>query len=301
MISTSTGMPSWQLLAAHSTDVTLHWYAIADAAQSQTLPEVLTRSTGMPSRCLFNTTTGSPISAKTPHLVALPAPNTFGESTHAAWRWIERNAPNAPCITILASALNFDRLYTHLRQWTDVVLPDGEDMYFAFWDPMILGTLMGQADDPTLEVPGPVLNKVQRTTLTQGIAGWWYWDRDGGSHSLGIDTEDKPIVASPLQLTQMQVDDLVEASVPDHVLHYLELNQPLLLAPIDVKQRYGIVRKHLRHAREIGLSGTGDMVNFVCAALIYGPSLQQDPYISALLEQVRDQRLTLDQALNAMP
>ena len=45
----------------------------------------------------------------------------------------------------------------------------------------------------------------------------------------------------------------------------------------------------------------GGMVNYVCAALIYGPTIHQDPQILSLLEQVRSHQLTLDQALEAMP
>lgn len=46
---------------------------------------------------------------------------------------------------------------------------------------------------------------------------------------------------TPLQLTQYQVDDLVEASVPDHVLYYVELNQPQLINDIAPANRYGLV------------------------------------------------------------
>lgn len=278
-----------------------HWYAIADAAQHKALPVALVQSSHLQHRCLFDTTQDSPIAAQSPHLVALPAPSTQSEAQHPAWKWIERHAPNIPCISVLASPLSFEDLHKHLRLWTEVLLPDGEDMYFAFWDPMILGTLMGQKDDLSLYVPGPVLEDMQRAALTKGVHAWWYWDRDGQIRALQIDAKEELSIALPLQLSYGQMDMLVDASVPDHVLHYVELNQAHLLSEMSARQRYTVVREYLAQAKALGLTGMGDMVNYVCAGLIYGSAMQHDPQITDLLEQVRAHRLTLDQALEAMP
>lgn len=277
------------------------WYAIADAAQHKALPGALVQNSQLQHRCLFDTAQDSPVAAQSPHLVELPAPTVHDEALHPVWRWIERHAPDIPCMTVVASPLDFEDLHRRLRQWTEVVLPDGEDIFFAFWDPMILGTLMGQADDPTLYIAGPALNDVQRADLTRGIRAWWYWDRDGRIRALQIDAKETPPITMPLQLSYEQMDMLVDASVPDHVLHYIELNQAHLLNDMSARQRYKVVREHLTHAKALGLTGMGDMVNYVCAALIYGPAIQQDPQITDLLEQVRAHRLTLDQALEAMP
>lgn len=278
-----------------------HWYAIADAAQHKALPAALVQASQLKHRCLFDAEPDSPIAAHSPHLVALPAPTMSGCATHVAWRWIERHAPDAPCITVVASQLDFEDLHRNLRAWTEVLLPDGEDMFFAFWDPMILGALMGQADDETLYVPGPVLGEGQRRALTAGIHSWWYWDRNGEIHALQIDAGEALPITMPLQLTYAQMDMLVDVSVPDHVLHYVELNQGHLLSSMDKRQRYAAVRDHLLQAKTLELTGMGDMVNYVCAALIYGPAMQQDPQIQDLLAQVRGHKLTLNQALEAIP
>jgi hypothetical protein len=291
----------WSWSAHLPGDEPCRWYAIADAAQHKALPGALVQHSQLKHRCLFDTAKDSPIAAHSPHLVTLPVPAMHNEAPHAAWKWIERYAPDIPCISVLASSLDFDDLHRHLSQWTEVLLPDGEDMFFAFWDPMILGTLMGQTDDRTLYVAGPVLNEAQRAGLTAGIESWSYWDRDGHIRVLQIDKSATLPASNPLQLTYQQMDMLVEASVPDHVLHYVELNQAHLLSSMDACQRYSIVREHLTQAKTLGLTGMGDMVNYVCAALIYGPAIEQDPQITGLLEQVRTHRLTLDQALEAMP
>jgi hypothetical protein len=188
----------------------------------------------------------------------------------------------------------------HLRQFSEVRLPDGETMLFAFWDPAILGTLIGQNDDATLHVPGPVLSRDQQEILFAHSGQWWYWDRDGQRHQA---TAARGLAAGtlPVQLTQAQVDDLVEASVPDHVLYYLDLNQPLLLADVPQSQRYSFVSSAIREGRRLGLEGMQDLVNYVCAALIYKERLREDGSIRRLLESVKEGRMSFAQAVMALP
>ncbi len=108
MALVSTGVSTFidAFIASTATStVPMHWYAIADAAQNQALPKVLTTSTGMSHRCLFNTPEGNLVAALSPHLVALPVPSANAELP--AWKWIERNARKSPCVTVLASVLDF--------------------------------------------------------------------------------------------------------------------------------------------------------------------------------------------------
>ena len=275
---------------------TCHWYVLADAAQHSNLPAAI--SAGSECRNLFGAPDGSPLAEKSPYLVSMPTPSSDADQ----WKWMERHARRSPCVTVLASHLQLNELFEHLQSFTEVVLPDGDDMFFAFWDPAILGTLVGQADDATLHVPGPVLSETQRGMLMNGVSAWWYWDRDGALHHIkGAAEAIEAVEPLPLALTQAQVDILVEASVPDHLLHYVELNQPQLLQKIPQEERYSVVRSSLKQARSLGLSGMGDLVNFVCARLIYGDALKNDPGMSRLLEQVRQGELTLDQAMDQFP
>jgi Domain of unknown function (DUF4123) len=275
-----------------------HWYAIADSAQHKALPDAIGQDGGQ-QRCLLDAPVGSPLAAQAPHLVQLPSPSEGS----AGWKWIARNVPGLPCATVIATTLEFDQLFDHLKPFTEALLPDGDDMFFAFWDPAILAVLVGQADDPTLYVKGPVLSLEQRTAFTKGIQGWWYWDREGAMHSVQIKQGNASAqsINLPLQLTQQQVDDLVETSVPDHVLHYVELNQNHLLNDIQPKQRYELVRKNLEAARQIKLDAMNDLVNYVCAALIYKDQFHQDKTIQALLRRVEKGELQFAQALELMP
>jgi Domain of unknown function (DUF4123) len=240
-----------------------HWYAIADAAQHRDLPGALVRNSGLQTRCLFDAPVDSALAAQSPHLVELEHPSDQAPS----WKWIKRYANGKPCVTVIASNVGFDALFAHLQRFTEVFLPDGK----------------------------------QHATLIHPMAGWWYWDRDGNLRSIKIITGTTEHADTPLQLTQKQVDGLVEASVPDHVLSHIELNQPQLLRDIELAQRYGLMRKHLLNARQLKLEAMGDLVNYVCAALIYQDQFDTNPEIAALLEKVKGGELPLVKALEQMP
>ena len=294
MASADTDIATFKTVARANS--ALRWYAITDSAQHKSLPGAVTQA-GVFVRCLFGATQGSPLADHSPHLVELCSPIENSRS----WNWIGLHAKSKPCITIIAAEMAFDELFVQLAESIEVELPDGFEMFLAFWDPVILGTLMGQGDDRTLHVPGPVLTAGQRAKLTGGMQAWWYWDRHGTMHSLDLDATQNRPPNGPLTLTQAQVDDLVEACVPDHVLYYVQLNQPQLVAEIPVQLRYGVVREALVLAREIGLLVMRDLVNFVCVKLIYGERLETDKTILTLLERVQHGRLTLAQALDEFP
>ncbi|MEG1324074.1 MAG: DUF4123 domain-containing protein, partial [Janthinobacterium sp.] len=86
-----------------------------------------------------------------------------------AWPDIAQGAASHPAsLTLLASTDDFDTLWESLAAFTEILLPDGTDMIFAFWDPAILGTLTGQKSDLTLHVGVPALTVSQRERLLQG-------------------------------------------------------------------------------------------------------------------------------------
>jgi hypothetical protein len=277
-------------------DASLRWYAIADSAQHRALPSAVVQS-GHQVRCLFGASQGSPLAQHSPHLVELCSP-LQGSS---AWNWISLSAKSKPCLTVIATGICFDALFTQLAECAEVVLPDGDAMFLGFWDPAILGTLVGQAEDSTLHVKGPVLTSEQRPMLTRGLAAWWYWDRAGGLHSIAVDQVGNEWRTGPIQLAQWQVDDLVEASVPDHVLYYLELNQPLLIADVPAAHRYEAVHLALVRARGLGLRAMGDLVNFACLELIYKERMREDSFILNLLDRVKQGRLKFRDALDQLP
>ena len=278
-------------------------YAIIDKAQDKLLLQKFEKhGIGVRSKCLLPAALDSDIEDYAPHLLELSPLAADAD----IWPVILRGgAQHQASFTLLASRLSFDTLWDHLAAFTEVLLPDDTDMIFAFWDPVVLGTLTGQASDYTLHVPAPVLSERQRARLLHGISVWWYWDRDGNPQQIlprdNAEAAAAHLVSLPLKLTQVQVDMLVEAGVPDQLLAMVMENQPQLLWDIPVSQHYRTIERHLHSARKLQLLGMRDILNYVCAALIYGVVLQTDSTIAALLEQVRIGAMSLDTAMEQFP
>ena len=89
--------------------------------------------------------------------------------------------------------------------------------------------------------------------------------------------------------------------MPDHVLFYVDLNQPFLLNDIPPKEHYGYVAKALAGARDIGLETMKDLVNYVCVSLIYGARLREDKDLVALLARVKRGEMRFSAAMDLMP
>jgi hypothetical protein len=290
-------------LASAFDNQNLTCYAIIDKAQDKTLLEKFEKGAiGMRSKCMLPAALDSEAEDYAPHLLELSPLAADAD----IWPDILRVGAEHPAsFTLLASRYSFDTLWDHLAAFTEILLPDDTDMIFAFWDPAVLGTLTGQASDRTLHVPAPVLSERQRARLLQGISAWWYWDRDGNPQQIlprtNAEAAAAHLVSLPLKLTQVQVDMLVEAGVPDQLLSMVKENQPQLLLDIPVSEHYRTIEKHLLGARKLKLFGMRDILNYTCAALIYGDALQTDATIVTLLEQVKMAKISFDDAMEEFP
>jgi hypothetical protein len=61
------------------------------------------------------------------------------------------------------------------------------------------------------------------------------------------------------------------------------------------------VEKHLLEARKLLLLGMRDIINYICAALIYGNQVYENRVIVGLLERVRKNQSSLAEALEQFP
>lgn len=276
----------------------LHLYALVEAGQDRDIWRRL-QQLSTDSRALL-TSEASAIADFSPHLLHL------GSAIQLAPKLIEtleRN-PSSAAFTLLCSSHTLIELHTHLVGFTEVRLPGNVEMLLAFWDPAILGTLVGQADDDSLHVSGPVLTPPQLHALLKSLAAWWYCDREGRWHRVDTPQESNAAdtSAQPYVLTQAQEDALVEASVPDQVLYHIELNRPTLFdEQLPHHKRYRFVRMVILAARKLGLEGMRDLANFVALCLIYRQRIETDPVILQLLSQVEQKAMSFDDALKLMP
>lgn len=287
--------------AEHHAGRALHLYAMTDPALDRA-------STARLSRCgVMQLSLLGGMSAPTegsPQLLLLGWAEHLSE---AVGRALERGLEPA-AYTLICSPLEPPVLQAHLARFVDVRLPGDQDMLLALWDPAILGTLVGQADDDTLHVPGPVLHAEQRRALLAPIAFWWYGDRETHWHRIegegdGLAEQGGAPAEQSLALDQSQEDALVEASVPDQILFHLRQNRPSLLDNPDLPNAnyYRFVCQVLKGARLLGLEGMRDLVNFVALCLIYRQRVETDPQILRLLDQVQRKALSMDEAMKLMP
>lgn len=280
---------------------TMNLFALADAGQDRTAWQRL-HDAGKGNLHLLSAT-GSTIDDFSPYLIHLGTLEN-GVDDHVEKALSARHFPAA--YTVLISDFSLQPLHQHLNHFTEVKLAGGHDLILAFWDPAILGTLVGQADDDTLHVPGSVLRPEQLHEFLNPIACWWYWDREDHVHSISIpehgqslDSED---ALPPFVLDQAQEDALVEAGVPDQILYYIELNRPTLFdEQISKARRYRFIRAVLPSARNLGLEGMRDLVNFTALCLIYRQRIETDPQILGLLGKVKQKAMSFDEALKLMP
>lgn len=279
--------------SSHSTP-TLNVFALVDAAQDKVLWQ---RLTALAEHLPILASGADDLS---PHLIHLGKAGALSETLrHALARPFKSTA-----LSVLYTSLRLSRLRARLHQFASVALSGNLTMGLAFWDPAILGTLVGQGDDNTLHVKGPVLSEIQRNALLRDIVAWWYLDREENSHQIESSpaTETDIPEISPLTLDQEQEDALVEASVPDQVLYHVETNTPTLFdANLPHARRYRFIRAVLPSARQLGLTGMRDMTNFVALCLIYRQRMESDPQILHLLNEVQKKAITLDQAMRKMP
>ncbi|MCX7220960.1 MAG: DUF4123 domain-containing protein [Burkholderiales bacterium] len=267
----------------------LNWFALVDPAQHSVLPQAMNQH-GV-SRCLLSYADDAPVAQVSPHLLQLAGVDS------AALKWFARSATSAPCATLIASALSFEELFKHLSQFLDVEFEDGDLMFLA--------ALIGQADDLSLYVPGPIFSAAQSAALLAPISAWWYYDRDGFLHEIKAQ---QPAAATPdhapvlpLKFDQAQTDLIVEASVPDQLLSHLQINAPSVLLEHPPATRYAYIKPQLARARTYGLVGTGDLLNYAGLAFMWGSDFDQHAQIAPLLQQVKNKTLRFDAAMAVMP
>jgi Domain of unknown function (DUF4123) len=283
---------------ASAKDVTLRLFALLDSAQDERVVAMIA-SESAANECLFGYDLDSPIAKATPRLVSLRR-----TEASSLFTWLIRTMRDQPVGTLIASRLEMPALAMHFRRCIDAELEGLGSMFLALWDPAILATLVGQPDDETLHVPGPALRPEQVADLLAPLSHWWYFDREGRLHDVVSaerheERHDRP--AQRMELDAEQVDQLVEASVPDHLLQHIRQNQPELLERLPAAQHYQFARQQLCRAREHGLEGTGDLVNYLCLALAFGNIFDELPSMAALLAKVKTGLMRFDEALGKAP
>jgi hypothetical protein len=276
-------------------EIGLNIFALADAAQDKKFIKVFEH---LRQKCLLKEASGEKAKEISPHLLQLPKDFTSHE-----WKWIEKNIAGTTKMTIIITPLSFDYLYKHLRNFLEVEFDGGLEMILAFWDPAILATLVGHKADKTLYVQGPVLNPQQIEALLKPIQSWWYWDRSSnlqGIFGLNERVETLPSIEVPLPFSIEQEEMMVEATFPDNLIYYLKLNNSFLVDKIDDDTLYQFVIKSIPEARGFHLSGTRDILNFICLKLIYKDQFTQDIELNKQLNNLKSKKMNMDEIMESI-
>lgn len=274
----------------------LYIYALADAAQDKFF---LSKWMHLPQRNLLTEAAGEKAAQISPHLIQL----NF-EMSSLEWLQIQKRVVSTPKMTLIVSALNFEKMHAHLRQFTNVRFEGGLEMFLAFWDPAILASLLGNPSDQTLYIKDQVFNNEQKQILLAPIHSWWYWDRLGELQRIpgsnyknfhrSFDSQ------NPLCLSVKQEESMVEAAFPDHLIYYLKLNNYFLVESFTAWDLYLYVISVLKQARSFHLEGTRDILNFICLKLGYQERFEIDQQLQATLLQVKEKQMTMDQAMDML-
>ncbi len=270
----------------------LNAYAVADAAQDAKFLKSLVH---LRQKCLFIEAAGEKAKAVSPHLLQLPQDFSAKE-----WDWLAKNVAGTSNMTIIITSLPFDLLFEHLRQFLEVKLDGGLEMFLAFWDPAILATLLGNQEDQSLYIKGPVFNEQQVENLLAPIQSWWYWDRTRSLQAIfGLNQkfEQLPVIATPLHFSVEQEERIVEATLPDNLIYYLKLNNSFLIDDMDDAQRYAFVINTLPEAREYTLTGTRDLLNFMCLKLLYKENFSLDEQLQKMLFKLKHKQISMDEVM----
>ena len=277
-------------------DKPLQLYLLLDAAQNR---DLLARVPESGAEALFAFTRNTQEGKVSPWLVHLgrsgqPLKKAQQELLNAVLDLVQAS----PCATLLASECEMAVLMAHLRHAMDPKMPGKESSYLAFWDPAVLAALLGQSDLDTQSHIEPVLTPAQIRALLGPIARWWCWSRSGRLHEYAVTDLNEPAAPLPLHLSAAQVDALVQGNVPDLLIYYVHLNQGQLRDKLPPLAMHWFARQQLVLARRYGLTGTRDLLNYLCLALIGGARVDQIPEVAALLLRVKARKLSFDKFMD---
>lgn len=109
-----------------------HWYVILDACDAPLVP-VKVRELGDRAVSLYRGAAERDLWAIAPYLARLDA---------ELLDWIVENLWEEPWGIIISAATDLAGLRKHLRRFLMVEDPDGEQMYFRYYDPQVLPTVL---------------------------------------------------------------------------------------------------------------------------------------------------------------
>ncbi len=195
-------------------------------------------------------------------------------------------AEEMPCIVWLASPLSLHDLVSNLRVKLWAELDDGTPLTLRFFDPRVLPELDKTFDDS------------QRHRLHDGIARWWFKDRNRVTQTLRVEPHRQQTESSAaLRLTDQQTDTLLKAALPDRVMNIVAAEATPRWPMLRRAEQYALAVQQIDKARTYGLEFEHDFATFIHLALALGPAFDRNETWVPMLNLVKEHKLRLDDAV----
>lgn len=145
-------------------------YALLDGAKVESLLGVLAELEP-PSACLFSGKLDPSVAKVAPYLVELERGGSFSE-------WLLERFWGKDAGVFLRSELELKDVRKHLKKFTMVKLPDGEQAFFRFYDPRVLRAYLPTCNDEEI---GQMFGGVVQCFRVESEGDVLEFTREGGS------------------------------------------------------------------------------------------------------------------------
>ncbi|QAU34392.1 DUF4123 domain-containing protein [Janthinobacterium sp. 17J80-10] len=188
--------------------------------------------------------------------------------------WFLEHTKGLHCLSWIDSPLGLGAMREHLRSMTRVEAADCSRYEMRYYDTRILPAWY------------QMLDTAQEAHALGPVNSWTYLDRDGLPCTLFGHAHAQAPVARTLQLTVTQERALLEATLPDIILEYLEQNGNADLAAMPHAQRYGFIADQVKKATsQYGICTTQEIALFCSLALGIGRNFDRLLPVAQVLQK----------------
>ncbi|WP_158592192.1 DUF4123 domain-containing protein [Noviherbaspirillum sedimenti] len=173
--------------------------------------------------------------------------------------WFLEHTKGLHCLSWIESSLGLTAMRDHLRSLARITAEDGVSYDMRFYDTRILPAWY------------QMLDAHQEVHALGPINSWTYLDRDSLPCTLFGHSQAHAPAGQTLQLSATQERSLLEATLPDIVLEYLEQNGNADLAAMPPAQRYAFIADQVKKASsQYGIVSIQEIALFCSLALGIG-------------------------------
>lgn len=194
--------------------------------------------------------------------------------------WLLTQCVDNHTLTLLRSTRTLDQLAVALTKRLDAELPQQVRVLMRYFDTRVLGALM-----QTLQP--------DQAAEFFGIADRWSWfDRNGVlQHQQTDELPHADTFKSPLQLSQQQEAQLLEAAEPDAVMQLMRQIAPDECVRVSAGALHASITQCLPAAQSLGIDDPRQQALFCLTELLHGPQFFSQPlWQEALLNIDREAR-----------